>query len=156
MTGPIIQAIYPDAELICLAVVGLLDGTNGGPVEDLTTTTFLWDDWSPPLIQVNRIGGAPDNMDVTDYPIMRIAAYGENRMAAWNLAGLAEGLMIGMRGRSVHVPEYDTDAGETWVLIDSVDIAVGGQQLPDVDPDDRRVVKDYVLGMRRLKLPTSG
>lgn len=151
MSAPIIQAIYPDAELVCLAIVDLLKAENGGPVENLTTGTFLWDDWSPPLIQVNRIGGAPDVSDITDYPLLRLAMYGEDRMAAWNLAGQVEGLLIGMRHRAVYVPEYGAN-----VLLDSVDIAVGGQQLPDTDPDDRRVVKDLVIGFRRGKAPASG
>ena len=45
----------------------------------------------------------------------------------------------------VPVPAYP----DAEILIDSVDIAVGGQQLPDEAPEDRRVVKDYVVGLRR-------
>ena len=131
---------YADAEIVGLALMDLLVPSTPG----LTTGTFLRSGWTPPFIQVNRIGGAPDVSDITDYPILRLAVYGADRMKAWDLSAKAEGMVIGHRGRNVYVPEYGSE-----ILIDSADIVVGGQQLPDVDPDDRRVVKDVILGMRR-------
>lgn len=130
-----VYVAYPDAELVTLAILEDLQGEKD---------TFLRSGWNPPLTQVNRIGGAPDNSDITDFAIMRLAHYGATRMDAWNLASQGEALMIGHRCRNVYVPEYD---GE--ILVDSVDIIIGGQQLPDIDPDDRRVVKDYIIGLRR-------
>lgn len=126
---------YADAELVTLAILDPLDGPIG---------TFLPSGFTPPYTQVNRIGGAPDNSDITDFAIMRLAFYGANRMAAWDMAAQGEALMMARRGRVIFVPEYDGN-----ICIDTVDIVVGGQQLPDVAPDDRRVVKDIVLGMRR-------
>ena len=126
---------YPDAELVMLALLAPLPGN---------AVTFLPSGFVPPITQVNRIGGAPDNSDVTDYPIIRVACYGANRSAAWQMAADAEALVIGNRCRAIYVPQYDGD-----ILIDSADIVVGGQQQPDVNPDDRRVVKDFILGLRR-------
>jgi hypothetical protein len=130
-----VYVTYPDAELVTLALLEPLPGN---------VVTFLPPGFTPPITQVNRIGGAPDNSDITDYPIMRIACYGATRMAAWQMAAQAEALILGNRCRAIYVPEYDGD-----VLIDSADIVVGGQLLPDIDPDDRRVVKDFIVGMRR-------
>lgn len=138
MTIPVLA--YPDAELVTLAVHDLLVPGNQG----LVVTTFLRSGWVPPAVQINRIGGSPDQWDLTDYPIMRCAYYGVNRPAAWDLAAQGEATMMGMAHRAVYVERYD---GE--ILIDSVSIIVGGQQLPDVDPDERRVVKDFQLGLRR-------
>lgn len=142
MTAPVVSVAYPDAELVTMAIHKLLVAANPG----LKIVTFLPANWVPPLVQINRIGGAPDVRDVTDYPLVRCAYYGVDRMGAWNLAAQGEGVMIGMRHRAVEVPAYGVGAE---ILIDSVDIAVGGQQLPDVNPDDRRVVKDFLLGLRR-------
>ena len=141
--APVPVPAYPDAELVTMSVHEML---RTGPDDPLVIDTFLRSGWTPPLVMVNRIGGSPDQWDVTDYAIVRCAYYGEKRMDAWNLASRGESIMLGYRGRAVHVPEYGADAE---ILIDSVDIAVGGQQLPDEAPEDRRVVKDYVVGLRR-------
>jgi hypothetical protein len=130
-----VYVTYPDAELVALALLEPLPGS---------VVTFLPPNFQPPITQVNRIGGAPDNSDVTDFPILRIACYGTNRMQAWSMAAQAEALILGNRCRAIYVPEYGGD-----ILIDSADIVVGGQLLPDIDPDDRRVVKDIIVGLRR-------
>jgi hypothetical protein len=132
-----VYVAYPDAELVTLSILDPLDGEAG---------TWLESGFTPPYTQVNRIGGAPDNSDITDFALMRVAHYGTDRMNAWQLAAQGEALMIGARYHAIPVPEYGEDA---TILVDSVDIIVGGQQLPDVAPDDRRVVKDYLVGLRR-------
>ena len=142
-TAPTPVLAYPDAELVVMSIHETL---ASGPDDPLVVDTFLRSGWTPPLIMVNRIGGSPDQWDVTDYAIVRCAYYGEKRMDAWALAGRGESTMLGYRGRSIAVPEYGADA---TILVDSVDISVGGQQLPDEAPEDRRVVKDYVVGLRR-------
>lgn len=124
---------YPDAELVFLDLLGSV----------ASTVTMLPPGFDAPIIQINRVGGAPDPLDITDYAIMRIAYYGVNRPVSWAMAAQGEALIIGHRGRAIQV----TDVGP--VIMDSVDILVGGQMLPDLDPDDRRVVKDYVAGFRR-------
>jgi hypothetical protein len=144
-TTPTPVLAYPDAELVTMAVHDVIRTSPEG-LPTLVVDTFLRSGWTPPLVMVNRIGGSPDQWDVTDYAIVRCAYYGAKRMDAWDLAARGEATMVSYRGRSVSVPEYGEDA---MILIDSVDIAVGGQQLLDEAPEDRRVVKDFVIGLRR-------
>lgn len=132
-----VYVAYPDAELVTLSILDPLDGNAG---------TWLPSGFTPPYTQINRIGGAPDNSDITDFAIVRVAHYGANRMGAWQLAAQGEALMIGARHHEISVPLMGEGVA---ILVDSVDIVIGGQQLPDVAPDDRRVVKDYIIGLRR-------
>lgn len=127
---------YPDAELVLIA---LLEQA----LPEATVDTFMNSGWEPPLALVNRIGGAPDVADITDYPIMRVAFYGDTRNVSWNLAARGEGAIMLSRHHFIDVP----DVGP--VLLDFARIEIGGQMLPDLDPDDRRVVKDFTLGFRR-------
>jgi hypothetical protein len=121
---------YPDAEIVLMDLLALTG---------VETTTWLPEGWEPPLAQVNRIGGAPDASDVTDYALMRVAYYGSDRQAAQNLASDGTRLIKGFAGRS-------TPSG---VLIDFATVEVGNLLEPDLDPDDRRVTVNYTLGFRR-------
>ena len=126
---------YPDAERVTLAILEpVLPGNVDTWMPSPRPTTF---------IQVNRTGGGPDNADVTDFPLMRVRFYGGDRQGAWDLAFDGEKALMEAQGRYVEVP------GIGAVLVDYVTIALGGTQDPDVDPDDRRVTKDFMLGLRR-------
>ncbi len=107
-------------------------------------STFLDDDWEKhlPQVQVNRAGGSAD--DVTDTARLQVAVYHEDRALAWALAS-------DIRERILAVD----DEGEAvnGVLIDSAREAIAGQQVPDIDPDDRRVISTYQLSFRRQNLP---
>jgi hypothetical protein len=126
---------YPDAERVVLAILE--------PVLPDKVDTWLPTPFQPPFIQVNRTGGGPDNSDVTDYPLMRVRFYGGDRSGAWDLAADGEKAMMSAQGRYISVP------GIGSVLVDYVTIALGGTQDQDVDPDNRRVTKDFMLGLRR-------
>lgn len=137
---------YPDAELFTLALLEtflptLVAEAPAIEIEDIDT--WLPEGFDPPFIRVQRTGGAPDAGDVTDYPIMTIGTWGKTRQAAWNLARAVERIMIGVRHHSIVVPDVGT------VLCDDSFLNAGGEQLPDLDPDDRRVVQGFVLGFRR-------
>lgn len=121
---------YPDAEN---EVMSLLDHL-GVPV-----VTHLPSNWDPPMIQVERIGGAPDAADVTDYPLMRVAYYGPSRTSAMNLAQDGTRLILGHKYKLL----------PTGTLLDYAEITTGAGIDPDLDPDDRRVTVNYTLGFRR-------
>jgi hypothetical protein len=109
----------------------------------LRVVTFLPPNFTPPLVQVNRIGGGPDASGITDFPIMRFAYYMPTRNESWQMSAAGEAALMAYEHRNIPVP------GVGDVLLDSLGIIIGGQMLPDLDPDDRRVVRDYVLGFRR-------
>lgn len=134
MTAP--TRAYPDAELVLMALLEQRHPT-------VTVDTWLPGDVPAPFIHLMRIGGAPDAADVTDYPVMRVACYGDTRQQAWDLSRAVEVSILSRRYRNIDVP----DVGP--VLVDAADIYAGGQLTPDLEPDDRRVVVDYVLGWRR-------
>lgn len=121
---------YPNAQDVVMDLLALTG---------VEATTWLPEGWEPPIIQVNRIGGAPDASDVTDFPLMRVAYYGSDATSAQNLASDGTRLIKGFSGRA-------TPSG---VQIDSAVVEVGGLLEPDLDPDDRRVTVNYSLGLRR-------
>jgi len=109
----------PDAELVGLTLL-----------EDLApTVTALPPAWEPPIIVVQRVGGDMDLDTYSDLPLLELTFYGATRPAAWDLA---------IRGqRAVLDAEATAVAG---VLVETAEIVTGGQQVPDLDPDDRRVI----------------
>lgn len=134
MTDPTILArmplAYPDTEKVLLDLFDLL------PV---LSVTWLPNGWVPPIHHINRIGGGPDPWDVTDYALVRVSSYGATRDESWSLSADAERLILGHSGRR-------TPSG---YLIDFTALDVGGSQEPDLDPDERRVTKNFTIGMRR-------
>ena len=133
MTQPVLA--YPDAELVLMA---LLEARHS----EATVDTWAEGDVDAPFIHIMRIGGSPDQYDVTDYPLMRVACYGNTRKEAWDLSRAVEVSILGSRYRNI-----ETEGGP--VLVDYAEIEVGGTQEPDEEPDDRRIVVNYVLGWRR-------
>lgn len=133
MTQPVLA--YPDAELVLMA---LLEARH----PEATVDTWAEGDVDAPFIHIMRIGGSPDQYDVTDYPLMRVACYGNTRKEAWDLSRAVEVSILGSRHRNI-----ETEGGP--VLVDYAAIEVGGTQEPDEEPDDRRIVVNYVLGWRR-------
>lgn len=147
MTQPYVLApAYPDAELFVLSLLDaflpeLVETVPQMAVEKIDT--WLPEAFDPPFIRIQRTGGAPDGLDITDYPILTVATYGETRQTAWSLSRVVEQILLGAKYHSIEV----LDVG--WVLCDTVFLNAGGEQLPDLDPDDRRVVASYVFGFRR-------
>lgn len=126
---------YPDSEQVLKDLLTSL----------ARTVTWLPPEFEAPIIHVQRIGGGPDEWDITDYPLMRLAFYGDTRNEAWSLAGQGEALILSYRGKTVSLPGAPSDG----VIIDYATLDVGGMLDPDLDPDDRRVIKNFTIGMRR-------
>jgi hypothetical protein len=138
----ILQPPYPDREQVLLDVLSVLVDAEDVPILGVTR---LPPDFEPPLYKVQRIGGGPDPWDNTDYALMRIDWYGETRDAAWQLSQAGEQVLLAHRGRTVERPGLPSDG----MLIDYVELDVGGVMDPDLDPDDRRIIVNYSVGMRR-------
>lgn len=115
MTAPV---LYPDAEAV---VMTLLEPRA-------LTVTSLPPGFDPPIILVERVGGAPDLENYSDYPQVQVTTYGVNRPEAWAIAALCQ--------VDILASPLTVVAG---VLIEDATIRVGGEQQPDLDPDDRRV-----------------
>lgn len=107
--------------------------------------SWLPPDPAMPIIWVQRIGGGPDEWDCTDYALIRVHYYSEKRDDAMNLAAEGERIMLGHRGRSVDRPGTKSHG----LLIDYVSLDVGAAVDPDLEPDERRVTKNYTTGCRR-------
>lgn len=124
---------YPDAEAVMCALLE--------PIAP--TCTFLPDDWEEnlPVIQVNRVGGGVDVDDVTDTARLQVAVWAGDRATVWALAARIRGAV--------------TQSGGTapgGILIDRGSEAIAGQQVPDIDPDDSRVISTFHLEFRKQNL----
>lgn len=126
---------YPDAELVMMAIHAPLG----------SVAAWIPPDPEPGLIVVQRMGGGPDAEDQTDYPQMRVMYYGATRQEAMTLSRDGERLVMAHKGRCVRSPGQPADG----VLVDTAGIDVNGTLDQDLDPDDRRVTKNYFLGLRR-------
>lgn len=124
---------FPDAENV---MCDLLD-----PIAP--ASTWLGDDWEKnlPQIQVNRIGGGLDPDEVTDTARLQVAVYAVNRAAAQKLNTLVR--------NAVRDAEFAEVGG---VQIDTTSEAIAGQQIPDKNPDDRRVISTFTLAFREQDL----
>lgn len=124
---------YPDAEAVMCTLLEQI----------APTYTFLPDDWEDmlPVIQVNRVGGGIDADDVTDTARIQVAVFADDRATVWSLAA--------------RIRDAVTQSGGTapgGVLIDRGSEAIAGQQVPDIDPDDRRVISTFNLEFRKQNL----
>jgi len=128
---------FPNAAIV---VMDLLDDL--GVVRSSVPPNF---DSATSLIVVRRIGGAPDEDDVTDNPIVQVACYGPTYPAAADLAASVQVRILTSPATEV--------GGPGGVIVDEARIYVGEQEVPDVYPDDRRIVSTYQLGWRRQFRP---
>jgi hypothetical protein len=132
---PVLESMaYPNAVVV---VMDMLEGL--APVRASVPPNF---DPATELIVVRRVGGTPDPDDVTDNPIVQVACYGPNYLAA-------SGLQSEVQVRILTSPCTEVNG----VLVDEARIFVGEQEVPDVYPDDRRIVSTYQLGWRRQFRP---
>lgn len=89
------------------------------------------------VILVARVGGTDDG--VTDRALVQFAVYGIDRPTAWNTSQALQ--------TSVRSLQWGGQVGAVYV--DSTATAAGRVQVPDVDPDDRRVITVYQIDTRR-------
>ena len=120
--------MFPDAEAV---VCDLLE-------QVAPTATFLDKGWGDvlPVIQVNRIGGSRDS--ITDVARIQVAVWAESRAQVWQLANQIRDLVL-----------YAGNTRVNGVLIDWTEESIAGQQVPDIDPDDRRVISTFQFAFRR-------
>jgi len=125
---------YPNAGLVVMAMLDDIAPARPSVPPNFNVATEL--------IVVRRVGGAPDADDITDYPVVQVACYAPTYMAAVDLAAAVQARIL-----SSPLTEWD------GVLVDEARIFVGEQEVPDVYPDDRRIVSTYQLGWRRQFRP---
>lgn len=133
-----VLAPYPDVELV---LMDLLDPLIGGPVVTALPTAI-----SPPLTQVERIGGADNG--VTDRARMKITSFGATRQLAWQSARQIQQIIIASPGTLVTgpntAPEYPGG-----VLIDRATTATAAKQIPELGRDARQIETVYEVDLRR-------
>jgi hypothetical protein len=117
---------FPDVEA---AVLDLLDSVA-------STVTSTPANFTPPLVQVQRIGGEDDGL--TDYPVVVVTCYGASRSDAWEMAEDCRQLIL------ASVNEEPGGA-----LVDSAATITPAQQIPDPNTALRVVTATYRLGLRR-------
>lgn len=117
---------FPDVEK---AVTDLL-----APVAATVTTTPA--NFTPPLVQVQRIGGPDDG--ITDWPEVAVTCYGTSRAAAWAMAENCRQRILAAPGEA-----------PGGILIDSAATITPSQQIPDPNTTLRVVTATYRLGLRR-------
>lgn len=135
----ILEPPYPDAELAMMAI------HRFATVEGAWVGTWIPEDPESGTVVVQRIGGGPDAEDQTDYPLFRVLYYGDTRAEAMALSQAGEQYVKAHRGRCIKRPGDPADG----VLIDFAAVDVNGTLDQDLDPDERRIAKNYTLGLRR-------
>ena len=89
------------------------------------------------VILVARVGGKDDG--VTDRALIQVAVYGGDRATAWDTSRAIQTSILAL--------QWGGQVGD--VFVDSTSTAAGRIQVPDVDPDDRRVITIYQVDARR-------
>lgn len=125
---------FPSPIKVCMALLGPLAAVH-------TAVPDNWD-FASKLIVVRRIGGVVDDDGFTDNPIVQVQFYAPTYLQAEQLASDAQVLILSS-------PLTMVDG----VLVDDADIYVGEQEVPDIYPDERRLVSTYRFAWRRQFRP---
>jgi len=125
---------YPNAVIVLMDMLGDIADCRPAPGPNF--------DPASTLIVVKRVGGGPDPDDVTDYPLMQVQCYAPTYTEAADLAA-------SVQTRILSAPLTEVNG----VLVDFARIVTGEQEVPDVYPDDRRIVSTFQLGWRRQFRP---
>lgn len=108
-------------------------------------------DFTQRLITVRRVGGGPDEEDITDYPVLQIACFASSYTMAAKMQNDVQAEVLSWPLTMINAA-FD-DEPEWLVLVDEAELYVGEQEIPDVYLDERRVVATYRLGLRRQFRP---
>jgi hypothetical protein len=127
---------FPDAELVMMDLVRGL-----ATVVTATPATI-----TPPLIRVERVGGADDG--ITDRPRIRAVCYGATRPLAWALARNVTALVGASGGQLVTGPNTVAEY-PGGVLIDLARTATAPKQVPEQGRSSREVETIYEIHLRR-------
>jgi hypothetical protein len=108
-------------------------------------------DFSQKLMTVRRVGGGPDEEDLTDYPVLQIACFASSYTTAALMQKSVENEVLSWPLTMINAA---FDGEPPWLaLVDEAELYVGEQEIPDVYLDERRVVATYRLGLRRQFRP---
>lgn len=141
---PILQSMaYPNATI--LTMDGLEASTRTEIADaDVRPSVPANFDYGRRLIVVRRVGGGPDDEDLTDRPILQVQCYAPTYVVA---AAMQDDVQVEILNWPMK------EIGPSNILVDEAEIYVGEQEIPDVFPDERRVVATYRLGLRRQFRP---
>jgi hypothetical protein len=121
-----------------LTIVPTIVTVNGSPLTAGAGLSVPPGYQGDPFYVVRRVGGTPDPDDLTDHPIILLASYAESYATAAKLSDLAQVRILSSGCTSVN-----------GVLVDTADIYVGEQEVPDEYADERRIVETYEFSWRR-------
>ncbi|MBM4686250.1 hypothetical protein GS532_21195 [Rhodococcus hoagii] len=117
---------FPDAETVVMDLLAQV----------AYTCTMVDKDTPMPHIRVARTGGTDD--DVTDSPEVEVECFARTGAEAKSMAKQCRKLIDGAGATNVN-----------GVLVDDASCLVGFMQIPDIDPDDRRLVGVFQFEFRR-------
>ena len=120
---------FPDVEAALLDLLSTV----------ATTVVETGDPLSPPVIRINRVGGAVYG-NLTDRPRVEIACYGSKR---------ADARTLDEQVRQAMLAYYHGGTTPDGVLLDRVREDTSPTPIPYEAPDVRRVVSTYVVSLRR-------
>lgn len=128
----LVQAGFADVEDVVMAMLGDLAATVTVPPAK----------FSPPLIQVTRVGGVDDGL--TDRPLVYLACFGATYPAAKTLAEQCRQRILAAGCTAVALPGYPHG-----VLIDRTGTVAPPAELPADNPELRLKTATYRLELRR-------
>lgn len=134
----VVLAAFPDVELV---LMDLVDPYTAGPVVTALPSTI-----TPPLTQVERVGGADDG--VTDRARVKITCFGTTRQLAWQATRTIQQVIIASAGTLVTGPNTATEYPR-GVLIDRAVTATAAKQIPELGRDARQIETVYQVDLRR-------
>lgn len=135
----LLQPVFPDAEAVVVALLGLPDNL-ALLATGTTPVTTLPPNFTTPVLQVHRVGGHTDLH--TDMPTIVVQSYapdvnGTGRATAW-----ANALQV------VQIVQAARRSVVNGTLIDRTDVAVGPQEV-SYSPTVKRVTATYSFTFRR-------
>ena len=101
------------------------------------TYTATEDELHPPVIVINRVGGATDRQGVQDIAVVEVVCFGALRPDSVALNAAVRSMLSGARGVATSVGFLDK------ITETSAPIA-----FPDLNPDVRRVVSTWTVASR--------
>jgi len=120
MSVPLMQRPFPDIELV---LIDLLDPAFTAAV------TATGAELTPPMVQVERVGGADDG--ITDRPRVRLRAIGATRSLAWRLARETQAYLTTRALGRIITGKWTAAEYPAGVMLDAVSTATPPRQVPE-------------------------
>jgi hypothetical protein len=106
------------------------------------TVTIPPPNFTPPLVQVSRVGGVDDGL--TDRPLVYVACYGRTYPLTKTMAEQCRQIILASAGTSVPLTGYPHG-----VCIDAATTVAPPAELPSDNAEMRRKTASYRLELRR-------